>query len=57
MARIHNLCFEQKYEIYQSLLSENFKFLEVKFFYIFEKACFRNASLIDPCCLPFFFYV
>ena len=27
----HNLYFEQKYEKYQSFLSENFQFLEVKF--------------------------
>ena len=27
----HNLCFEQKYEKYQSFLSENFQFLELKF--------------------------
>ena len=27
----HNLCFEQKYENYQTFLSENFQFLEVKF--------------------------
>ena len=27
----HNLCFEQKYEKYQSFLPENFRFLEVKF--------------------------
>ena len=27
----HNLCFENKYEKYQSFLSENFQFLEVKF--------------------------
>ena len=27
----HNLCFEQKYEKYQSFLSEIFQFLEVKF--------------------------
>ena len=27
----HNLCFEQKYEKYQSFLSEHFQFLEVKF--------------------------
>ena len=26
----HNLCFEQKYEKYQSFLSENFQVLEVK---------------------------
>ena len=27
----HNLCFEQKYGKYQSFLSENFQFLNVKF--------------------------
>ena len=27
----HNLCFEQKYEKYQIVLSENFHFLVVKF--------------------------
>ena len=27
----HNLCFEQKYEKYESFVSENFQFLEVKF--------------------------
>ena len=27
----HNLCFEQKYEKYQSFLSEIFQFSEVKF--------------------------
>ena len=27
----HNLCFGQKYEKYQSILSENVQFLEVKF--------------------------
>ena len=27
----HNLCFEQKYEKYQSFVSENFQFLEAKF--------------------------
>ena len=33
----YNLCFEQKYEKYQNLLSENFHFLGVKFsVYIFE---------------------
>ena len=39
----HNLCFAQKYEKYQRFLFEIFKFLEVKIFFIFEKACFRNA--------------
>ena len=41
----HNLCLEQKYEKYQFFLSENIQFLEVKIFYIFEKACFRNGIL------------
>ena len=27
----HNLCFDQKYEIYQTFLSENFHFLVVQF--------------------------
>ena len=27
----HNLCFEQKFENYQSVLSENIQFLKVKF--------------------------
>ena len=27
----HNLCFEQKYEKYQTFLSENFHFLVVQF--------------------------
>ena len=27
----HNLCFEQKCEKYQSFLSENFQFLDMKF--------------------------
>ena len=27
----HNLCFEQQYEKYQSLLPEKFQFLEMKF--------------------------
>ena len=31
LTSIHNQCFEQKYEKYQSFLSENFQFLEVKF--------------------------
>ena len=32
----HNLCFEQKYEKYQSFLSENFQFFGGEFFYTFE---------------------
>ena len=39
----HNLCFEQKYEIYQNVLSENLSFFGGKIFSVFEKACFRNA--------------
>ena len=33
----HNLCLEQKYEKYQSFLSENFQFLEVKFSIYFNR--------------------
>ena len=32
----HNLCFEQKYEKYQSFLSETFQFFGGESFYIFE---------------------
>ena len=32
----HNLCFEQKYEKYQSFLSENFQFFGGEILYIFE---------------------
>ena len=32
----HNLCFEQKYETYQSFLSENFQFFGGEIFYVFE---------------------
>ena len=32
----HNLCFEQKYEKYQNILSENFHFFGGKIFSIFE---------------------
>ena len=31
VVRTHSLCFEQKYEIYKSFLTENFQILEVKF--------------------------
>ena len=34
----HNLCFEQKYEKISEFLSENFQFLEVKF-YIYLNRC------------------
>ena len=36
----HNLCFEQKYEKYQSFSSENFQFLEVKFSIYLNKRVF-----------------
>ena len=36
----HNLCFEQKYEKYQSFLSENFQFLEAKFSIYLNKRVF-----------------
>ena len=39
----HNLCFEQKYEKYQSFLSENFLFLEVKIS-IYLNRCLRNCA-------------
>ena len=40
----HNLCFEQKYEKYQSFLSENFQFLEVKFSIYLNRRVFVMAS-------------
>ena len=33
----HNLCLKQKYEKYQSFLSEKFQFLEVKFSLYFNR--------------------
>ena len=39
----HNLCFEQKYEKYQSFLSENFQVLEVKFSIYLN----RRVSVMD----------
>ena len=36
----HNLYFEQIYEKYQSFLSENFQFLEVKFSIYLNKRVF-----------------
>ena len=32
----HSLCFKQKYEKYESFLSENFQFFGVEIFDIFE---------------------
>ena len=40
----HNLCFEQKYEKYQSFLSENFQFLEVKFSIYLNRHIFVTAG-------------
>ena len=40
----HNLCFEQKYEKYQSFLSENFQFLEVKFYIYLNRRVFLMAK-------------
>ena len=40
----HNLCFEQKYEKYQSFLSENFQFLEVKFSIYLNRRVFVMTS-------------
>ena len=40
-----NLCFEQKYEKYQSFLSENFQFLEVKFSIYLNKRVFVMGLL------------
>ena len=36
----HNLCFEQNYEKYQSFLSDNLKFLEVKFSIYLDRRVF-----------------
>ena len=42
----HNICFEQKYEKYQTFLSENFQFLEVKFSIYLNRYVFvMNSSL------------
>ena len=36
----HNLCFEQKFEKYQSFLSEKFQFLEMKFSIYLDRCVF-----------------
>ena len=41
----HNLCFEQKYEKYQSFLSENFQFLVVKFSIYLNRHVFVMCSM------------
>ena len=42
----HNLCFEQKYEKYQSFLPENFQFLEVKFSLYLNRRIFVVCLLL-----------
>ena len=42
----HNLCFEQKYEKYQNILSENFQFLVVKFSIYLNRRVFIMALQI-----------
>ena len=60
----HNLCFEQKYDNYQSFLSENFKFLEVKFSIYLNRCVFVMDTEVycpfditwkDFVCLAFYF--
>ena len=46
-----NLCFEQKYEKYQSFLSENFKVLEVKFSIYLNRHVFVMKGLTHLGCL------
>ena len=36
----HKLCFEQKYEKYHNFLSENFRFLDMKFFIYLNRRVF-----------------
>ena len=48
----HNLCFEQKYEKYQSVLSENVQFLEEKFSrylnrHVFVMRSVQTTMLLD----------
>ena len=43
----HNLCFEQKYEKYQSFLFENFQFLEVKFSIYLNRRVFVMKRIIN----------
>ena len=38
--------FEQKYEIYQSFLSDFFQFLEVKFCIYLNRRVFRNVVIV-----------
>ena len=48
----HNLCFEQKYEKYQNVLSENFHFLVVKFsVYLHRRGFVMMSTNITKTCL------
>ena len=47
----HNLCFEQKYEKYQSFLSENFQFLEVKFSIYLNRRVFVITTISPFSCI------
>ena len=40
----HNLCFEQKYEKYQSFFICKFSVFGAEIFYVFEYACFCNEE-------------
>ena len=42
--QFYNLCFKQIYENYQSFLSENFQFLEVKFSIYLNRRVFVMKS-------------
>ena len=44
----HNLCFEQKYEKYQNLLSEKFHFLVVKFTVYLNRHVFVMIFCVHP---------
>ena len=47
----HNLCFEQKSENYQTFLSENFQFLEVKFcIYLYRRVFVMNRLKKEQQC-------
>ena len=59
----NNLYFEQQYKKYQSFLSENFQFLEVKFSIYWNRRVFvmyvlskNKKNTIYPC-KPQFFYI
>ena len=43
----HNLCFEQKYEKYQTFLSENFHFLVLKFSVYLNRLVFVMQTSIS----------